>query len=120
MPSPSETSKKYGYGVRLVRGPFLNLPPHPDHINDVDSFLAHVRAVRKKTQAPLAADFFSGAGGLSLGLEKAGFKVVLGADHEPFANRTHAHHFGGLSVDWDLSDPAIVAKNRRPPERGAN
>jgi DNA (cytosine-5)-methyltransferase 1 len=110
VPSPSETSKKYGYGVRLVRGPFLNLPPHPDHISDVDSFLAHVRGVRQKTNAPLAADFFSGAGGLSLGLEKAGFKVVLGADHEPFANRTHAHHFGGLSVNWDLSDPAIVAK----------
>lgn len=111
MPSPpSEISKKHGYGVRLVRGPFLVLAPHRDHIDDVDKFVAYANAVRKKTKAPLAVDFFSGAGGLSLGLEQAGFKVVLSADHEPFANRTHAHHFGGMSVDWDLSDPAIVAK----------
>jgi DNA (cytosine-5)-methyltransferase 1 len=111
VPSPpSEISKKHGYGVRLVRGPFLVLAPHRDHIDDVDKFVAYANAVRKKTKAPLAVDFFSGAGGLSLGLEQAGFKVVLSADHEPFANRTHAHHFGGMSVDWDLSDPAIVAK----------
>ena len=111
MPSPpSETSKKNSYGVALVRGPFVNLPPHRDHIDDLDKFPAYANALRKKTKAPLAADFFSGAGGLSLGLEEAGFKVVLGADHEPFANRTHAHHFGGLSVDWDLSDPVVVAK----------
>lgn len=111
MPSPPpEISKKHGYGVRLVRGPFLVLPPHRDHVDDVDSFVAYARDIREKTQAPLAADFFSGAGGMSLGLQKAGFKVVFGADHEPFANRTHAHHFGGMSVDWDLSDPAIVAK----------
>ncbi|WP_406815129.1 DNA (cytosine-5-)-methyltransferase [Mycobacterium sp. M23085] len=58
----------------------------------------------------MAVDFFSGAGGLSLGLQQAGFQVVLSADHEPFANRTHAHHFGGVAVDWDLSDPAVVAK----------
>jgi len=110
VPSPPKARKKHSYGVRLVRGPFLNLAPHPDHIDDADAFVKYARAVRKKTTAPLAADFFSGAGGLSSGLEQAGFKVVLGADNEPFANRTHAHHFGGLSADWDLSDPAIVAK----------
>lgn len=108
-PSPN-ARKKNSYGVRLVRGPFINLAPHPEHIDGSADFLAYARALRKTTEAPLAADFFSGAGGLSLGLEQAGFKVVLSADHEPFATRTHSHHFGGLSVDWDLSDPAIVAK----------
>lgn len=63
----------------------------------------------KRAGHMLAADFFSGAGGLSLGLEQAGFKVILSADNDPFANRTHAHHFGGMSVDWDLSDPRVVA-----------
>lgn len=106
---PSQKVKKHGYGVRLVRGPFLNLPPHRNHTDDVDTFLSYAKAVKKSTKAPLAADFFSGAGGLSLGLQQAGFNVVLSADHEPFANRTHAHHFGGMSVDWDLSDPTIVA-----------
>lgn len=109
-PRSPGTSKKHAYGVRLIRGPFVNLPPHRDHIDDVGQFVKYAQAVREKTKAPLAADFFSGAGGLSLGLEQAGFKVVLSADHEPFAVRTHAHHFGGLSVDWDLSDPAIVAR----------
>jgi DNA (cytosine-5)-methyltransferase 1 len=56
----------------------------------------------------LGADLFSGAGGLSLGLEQAGVRVVLGADHSTAANQTHAHHFGGLTVDWNLADPAVV------------
>lgn len=67
------------------------------------------RACVRREPASLPT-FFSGAGGLSLGLEKAGCKVIFGADHEPFANRTHAHHFGGMSVDWDLSDATTVGK----------
>lgn len=99
--------KNSGYGVRLVRGPFINLPPHRDHTDDIEAFLRYAERLRRQGER-LAADFFSGAGGLSLGLEKAGYKVVFGADHEPFANRTHAHHFGGMSVDWDLADPRVV------------
>lgn len=101
--------KHTGYGVRLVRGPFLKLPPHPDHTEDAGELIAYAARL-KKDGIPLAADFFSGAGGLSLGLEEAGFKVILSADHEPFAIRTHAHHFGGMSVDWDLSDPDVVER----------
>ncbi|ORB66668.1 DNA cytosine methyltransferase [Mycolicibacterium tusciae] len=101
--------KAQSYGVKLVRGPFVNLPPHREHTEDSAEFLAFA-ARMKSDGARLAADFFSGAGGLSLGLERAGFRVVLGADHEPFAIRTHAHHFGGLSVDWDLSDPEAIAR----------
>lgn len=101
---PRKTS---GYGVRLVRGPFINLPPHRDHTDDVEVFLRYTERLRHQG-ARIAADFFSGAGGLSLGLQKAGYEVVIGADHEPFANKTHAHHFGGMSVDWDLADPGVV------------
>lgn len=104
------TPPKNGYGVRLVRGPFVNLAPHHEHVDDPDSFVEYAEKARSATGAPLAADFFSGAGGLSLGLERAGFKVVFGADHEPFANRTHAHHFGGMSVDWDLANPNVIAR----------
>jgi DNA (cytosine-5)-methyltransferase 1 len=104
-----ETLKAHEYGVRLVRGPYVKLPPHPDHTEDETSFLRYA-ADLKRNGARLAADFFSGAGGLSLGLEKAGFNVVLAADTEPFANRTHMHHFGGMSLDWDLADPAAVTR----------
>lgn len=88
-----------------VRGPFLRLPAHPDSCDDVESLvtLAH-RIRRQKTGARLAADLFSGAGGLSLGLDQAGFDTIVGVDHYPEAVETHRHHFPGWSVDWDLSD----------------
>jgi DNA (cytosine-5)-methyltransferase 1 len=57
---------------------------------------------------PLVADLFSGAGGLSLGLEQAGYRVVIGADHDVEALETHRHHFAGMALDWDLGEPANV------------
>ncbi len=56
---------------------------------------------------PLAVDLFAGGGGLSLGLEDAGFRVALAADHDNWAVQTHAANFQGLSVQLDLSDPAV-------------
>lgn len=110
MPIPAAPSPKpQGFGVRLVRGPFVKLPPHPRHTDDEEGFLALAQDL-KQGGARLAADLFSGAGGLSRGLEDAGFRVVFGADADPFANRTHAHHFAGMSVDWDLSDAANVTR----------
>jgi DNA (cytosine-5)-methyltransferase 1 len=47
---------------------------------------------------------------MSLGLEAAGMRVVFGADFDPDALETHAHHFGGMAVDWDLGDPDRVAE----------
>ena len=81
----------------------MNLKPHPDHTQDEADFLAYA-ADLKGRGALLAADFFSGAGGLSFGLEKPASRSCSRQNHE-FANRTHAHHFGGMAVDWDLSDP---------------
>jgi DNA (cytosine-5)-methyltransferase 1 len=104
-----QARKGHSYGVRLVRGPFIKLPPHPDHTDEEVDFLTYANRLRAGG-ARLAADFFSGAGGLSLGLQNAGYRVVFGADHEPFANLTHAHHFGGMSVDWDLSESNTVTR----------
>jgi len=59
---------------------------------------------------PLAVDLFAGGGGLSLGLEDAGFRVALAADHDPWAVKTHAANFRGLSTQLDLSD--IETENR--------
>ncbi|WP_231385882.1 DNA cytosine methyltransferase [Rhodococcus aetherivorans] len=106
---PSTTRKPQSYGVKLVRGPFLSLPPHADHCEDEATFLEYAARIRE-SGTPLAADLFSGAGGLSLGLEDAGFRVVLSVDHDKSAIRTHRHHFGGMSVGWDLSDPDVVAR----------
>jgi DNA (cytosine-5)-methyltransferase 1 len=97
------------YGVKLVRGPFVELDPHEEHCTDEEAFLAY--AARLKSEgARLAADLFSGAGGLSLGLEAAGYRVVLGADRDVEAVETHRHHFGGLTLDWDLADTSLVRR----------
>src|ERR1035441_376298 len=97
------------YGVKLVRGPFVRLAAHPEACADEEEFLAYAGRLRGEG-APLAADLFSGAGGLSLGLEAAGYRVVLSADHDAEAVETHRHHFGGLALDWDLSDTDRVTK----------
>ncbi|MEV0269781.1 DNA (cytosine-5-)-methyltransferase [Hamadaea sp. NPDC050747] len=95
--------------MKLVRGPFLRLAPHRHHTEDEKRFLAWTAKLRDRG-ARLAADLFSGAGGLSLGLEAAGWKVVLSADHFSEAVETHRHHFGGMALDWDLADPDRVDK----------
>ena len=97
------------YGVKLIRGPFLDLPPNEHHVSGSDDFLRLASSLRHKG-AHLAADLFSGAGGISLGLEESGYDVVMGADHYEAAVSTHAHHFAGLSLDWDLADPDVVKR----------
>ena len=54
---------------------------------------------------PWAIDLFSGAGGLSLGLEQGGFSIVAAADSDPVAMETHAANIPGLTWVGDLSDP---------------
>ncbi|TCM39650.1 DNA cytosine methyltransferase [Kribbella sp. VKM Ac-2568] len=97
-------------GVKLVRGPFVRLEPHPEHCTTEESYLELCDRLRKKSGQLLAADLFAGAGGLSHGLEQSGMRVVLAADHDTEALETHRHHFGGLMVDWDLGDPRVVEK----------
>jgi DNA (cytosine-5)-methyltransferase 1 len=47
---------------------------------------------------------------LSLGLEDAGFKVVISSDTDPSSVETHRHHFGGMALDWDLGDAGNIAE----------
>jgi DNA (cytosine-5)-methyltransferase 1 len=105
----TEAPQAKTYGVRLVRGPFVQLPTHPETCPDEAAFREYARLLKTRG-ARLAADLFSGAGGLSLGLEAAGYRVVLAADHDAEALETHRHHFGGLTLPWDLGDTASVAK----------
>lgn len=45
------------------------------------------------TPRPIAVEFFAGAGGLSLGLEQAGFDVVLAVDRDGYHVATHQRNF---------------------------
>ena len=64
-----------------------------------------MRRFLSERSRPTAIDLFCGAGGLSLGLERAGFDVLVGADSDPWAVRTHEANLPGLSWCGDLSEP---------------
>jgi len=101
---PGASTRKYG--VKLVRGPFVRLKPHPNAVDETGALLELCLASTR----PLAADLFCGAGGLSLGLKEAGFEVVLGVDHDVEAIETHRAHHPGLSVNWDMGDPSVIER----------
>jgi DNA (cytosine-5)-methyltransferase 1 len=52
----------------------------------------------------IVVDLFSGAGGLSLGFEQAGFFVAAGIDHDESSVMTHAYNFLSKSVQKDISE----------------
>jgi DNA (cytosine-5)-methyltransferase 1 len=91
--------------VKLHRGHNLSLPPHPDAPDPLDLSRVRqwVRAQRRSKHTAL--DLFCGAGGLSLGLENGGFRVLVGADHDPPSVQTHLANIGGLGYCGDLFDP---------------
>ncbi len=99
-------TEKGSYGVKLVRGPFVELSPHPKAVEHADD----LAALASKLKGPLAADLFCGAGGLSLGLAEAGYSVVLGVDNDEDALATHRAYHPGLSANWDLGDEEVVER----------
>jgi DNA (cytosine-5)-methyltransferase 1 len=94
------------YGVKLVRGPFVRLAPHPLAVNSQQE----LRTLAPRLRRPFAADLFCGAGGLSLGLARAGYTIVLGVDNDPAALETHRSIHAGLSVNWDMADLEVVER----------
>ena len=91
------------YGVTLSRSDHLRLKPHPDAPPE-DSWRAWVASLDK----PVAVDLFCGAGGLSLGLQQAGFEVVAAVDTDEHALATHRANFPGRALKMDLADPEQV------------
>jgi DNA (cytosine-5)-methyltransferase 1 len=91
------------YGVKLHRSDILRLDQHPKACTR-DGFVAwcdqQVTAGRR-----MAVDLFSGAGGLSLGVERAGWTVAMSVDNDPRALETHRAYFPGLALNVDLGDP---------------
>lgn len=97
-------SRRPSPAVRPYRGPRLRLPPHPSapdstNLRDIRRWVRHIKG-------PTAIDLFCGAGGLSLGLQDAGFSVLVGADIDPFSIETHLANIGGLGYLGDLMDPS--------------
>jgi len=64
---------------------------------------------------PVVLDLFSGAGGMSLGFETAGYYIGLGVEMERLPWRTHHHNFGGrchLGNIKDISDPKAFIQEK--------
>ena len=60
------------------------------------------RASRKNK--PTVLDIFCGAGGLSLGFQNAGCRIVGGVDINPHAVRTHHRHFSDTLINLPATD----------------
>lgn len=90
------------YGVPIRRSAPLRLPMHPDAPSQ-----GSYRSWMLGSDRPLAIDLFSGAGGLSYGLEAAGYRVALAVDLDGWALETHAHNFEGVALQLDLGDPEV-------------
>ncbi len=90
------------YGVTHRRTMPLRLSPHPDAPSD-EEWGAWVR----NSARPVAVDLFCGAGGLSHGLEAAGYRVVLAADTDEWALESHRHNIAGRAARLDLAEPQV-------------
>lgn len=88
------------YGVTLRRSAPLRLAMNPA-APDQGSF----RHWMQESSRPIAIDLFCGAGGLTLGLEQAGYRVALAVDTDEWSLETHAHNFEGLALNLDLANP---------------
>lgn len=95
--------------VPFVRGERVSFPEISVYDAE-DSHLPHAIGLAAAGGSPRAIDLFSGAGGLSLGLQAAGFNVVLGVDSDAAASETHAKAIGGCSVVADLSSPDALVQ----------
>ena len=93
------------YGVTLIRSDHLALVPHSDAPGE-DGWRAWVEGLDK----PVAVDLFCGAGGLSLGLQQAGFEVAVAVDNDERCLATHQANFPGRVLKMDLADPEQVNK----------
>src|SRR5258708_32192084 len=90
------------YGVPLLRGPRIHLQRHRDSPDPTD--LSGVRKWVRSVPKPTAVDLFCGAGGLTQGLNHAGFTVLVGADSDPLAVEPYAANHVGLSYLGDLTE----------------
>jgi DNA (cytosine-5)-methyltransferase 1 len=61
--------------------------------------------MKRVTRKPTAVDLFCGAGGLSLGLRRAGFRVVIGVELDEDASDTYlANHKEGIVLQGDVRE----------------
>ena len=91
------------YAVKLQRSDDLQLTSHSSGCSE-ETFRQWCLD-QANSGALLAVDLFSGAGGLSLGLQDAGWTIALAVDNDAKALQTHRYNFPGLTRVCNLGDP---------------
>jgi DNA (cytosine-5)-methyltransferase 1 len=78
----------------------------------IDPAFGRQLARMARGEPPRVLDLFAGAGGLSLGFQRAGFRIDGAVEIDPFAARTHARNFHpddvgrhGVARDITLMEP---------------
>lgn len=61
-------------------------------------------SVKPKPRPMIAMDFFSGAGGFSLGILQAGMHVIAGLDNDEYATLTYTYNLGAHPMKFHFSD----------------
>ncbi len=82
----------------------MDASTRPGHM---DSYLAAKIARLARGEQPRVLDMFAGAGGISLGFHKAGFRIDGALEIEPLPALSHAMNFHG-------ADPDLLALHARP------
>jgi DNA (cytosine-5)-methyltransferase 1 len=82
---------------------------HLDKLNN--SKRLNIQQKEAKSNKPTFVDFFCGAGGLSLGFIKAGFKVVFANDNEDVCIDTYSYNHPELSPDKILNQDIRIIVN---------
>lgn len=89
---PGRRTKRPEYDLPITRGDKLELLP-----------LVEAERAVLVDDRPTVVDLFCGAGGMSLGFESAGFRTVLGVDHDKWACQTFAAHIQAPVVRADIA-----------------
>src|SRR3954452_6917528 len=87
----------------VIRGEARTLEPEFDVLSERDMHRGRSRLPREKR--PICVSLWSGAGGLDLGLERAGFYVAVAPDFDDWACQTHAYNSRAAVFRQDLSTP---------------
>ena len=105
---PDVETENDEFALPVLRGTPRQLEPRLDPESRRDRALWRRRIA--KGQRPICVSLWSGAGGLDLGLEQAGFDVAVGADHDEWSCRTHGHNSNALVFQRQLEDPELTRK----------